>query len=137
MTQEEKELVLKELCSRLPYGVKIKEQDGDYIDVNIYNAHIEHLIDRVGAGLDKMVFRPLSSMTKEEEIECEKLGLGFMASGEYADEETGFRTYIGQSFELIPQIETYDWLNEHHFDYRGLIEKDLALEAKEEIYNND
>ena len=58
MTQEEKNLVLIDLCGRLPYDIVINDEYGDYINVNIYNAHIEHLIDRVVSGLDKMVLRP-------------------------------------------------------------------------------
>ena len=48
MTQEEKELVLQDLLGRLPYGITIKDEYGDYINVNLYTANLEHLIDRVG-----------------------------------------------------------------------------------------
>ena len=33
--------------------------------------------------------------------------------------------------------ELYDWLLKHHFDYRGLIEKGLALEAPKGIYEEE
>lgn len=117
MKQENRNLLLQDLCGRLPYGVKIKEQDGDYTDVNIHNAYIEHLIDRVGSGLDKMVLRPLSSMTEEEDKEYIELG-----------------SKIGFPYRHASNL--IDWLNKHHFDYRGLIEKGLALEAPEGMYNN-
>lgn len=134
MTQEEQNLLIRDLCGRLPYGVKIKEQDGDYTDVNIHNAHIEHLIDRIGFGLDKMVLRPLSSMTKEEEKECVLLDLGYWDSGKYEDEESGSTIYIGESFQLIPCTDTFDYFDRKGFDYRDLIGKKLALdESKESI----
>ena len=110
MTQEEKNLVLIDLCSRLPYDMKIKDEYGDYINVNIHNANIEHLIDRVVSGLDKMVLRPMSSMTDEEEDEYEIII------------RSSLTTHI-------------DWLNKNMFDYRGLIPKELALEATEDMYN--
>lgn len=135
MTQEEQNLLIRDLCGRLPYGVKIKEQDGDYTDVNIHNAHIEHLIDRVGSGLDKMVLRPLSSMTKEEEKECVLLDLGYWDSGKYEDEESGSTIYIGESFQLIPCTDTFDYFDRKGFDYRGLIKKGLAVEETEESVN--
>ena len=118
MTQKDKELLLKDLCTRLPYGVKCKDQYGDYIDVNIYNAHIEHLIDQILSGVIKMVLRPMSSMTEEEKTE-------------YRNIAPGIEWNYGIQF---PTTNKMDWLNAHHFDYRGLIEKGLALEAKEGIY---
>lgn len=122
MTQEEKNLVLIDLCGRLPYDIVINDEYGDYINVNIYNAHIEHLIDRVVSGLDKMVLRPLSSMTEEEYNELKEIS-----------------SYYGLApFEDIhnwtPNYNLIDWLNTHHFDYRGLIEKGLAIEAPEGMY---
>lgn len=110
MTQEEKNLVLIDLCGRLPYDIEIKDEYGDYINVNIHNANIEHLIDRVVSGLDKMVLRPMSSMTEEEEDEYEIII------------RSSLTTHI-------------DWLNKKMFDYRGLIPKGLAVEAKECMYN--
>jgi len=111
MTQEEKNLVLIDLCGRLPYDIKIKDEYGDYINVNIYNADIEHLIDRVVSGIDKMVLRPMSSMTDEEEDEYEIII------------RSSLTTHI-------------DWLNKNMFDYRGLILKGLAIEDTEGMYNN-
>lgn len=136
MNEQEKELVIKDLCGRLPYGVKIKEEYGDYINVNIHNANIEHLIDRVVSGLDKLVLRPLSSMTKEEEEECVLHDLGYWDNGKYEDEESGSTIYIGESFQLIPSTDTFDYVDRKGFDYRGLIPKGLALEAPEGMYIN-
>jgi hypothetical protein len=56
-------------------------------------------------------------MTGSERIIYEELSLYHEEFGEY-----------------VPTLETFDWLNAHHFDYRGLIEKGLALEAPEGMY---
>ena len=45
-----------------------------------------------------------------------------------------FSLYHEEFGEYVPTLETFDWLNAHHFDYRGLIEKGLALEAPEGMY---
>lgn len=111
MISEDQNLILVDLCGRLPYDIEIQDEYGDYINVNIYNANIEHLIDRVVSGLDKMVLRQMSSMTEEERQEY-----GLVLCDELS-------------------INQFDWLNAHHFDYRGLIPKGLALEAKECMYN--
>ena len=131
MTQEEKNLVLIDLCGRLPYDIVINDEYGDYINVNIYNANIEHLIDRVVSGLDKMVLRPLSSMTEEEEAEIANI----------IEEVYDFTFRTEELLEMIPMQETFpmasiDWFYEKGFDIRGLIPMGLALEAKEGMYNN-
>lgn len=137
MTQEEKDLVLTDLCGRLPYDMKIKDEYGDYINVNLHNANIEHLIDRVVSGLDKMVLRPMETMTEEERKELKKL-MNCDSVTDYSLEYTvggqvdydGFLVYYEESSKLI------DWLNKNMFDYRGLIPKGLALEATEDMYND-
>lgn len=129
MTQEEKNLVLTDLCGRLPYDIKIKDEYGDDI--------IEHLIDRVVSGLDKMVLRPMETMTEEERKELKKLmncdsvtdySLEYTVGGQVDYDD--FLVYYEESSKLI------DWLNKNMFDYRGLIPKRLALEAKEGMYND-
>lgn len=140
MTQEEKELLIKDLCARLSYGVKIEcGTDYDFqhnitdtcklLSVNIDNELCEiQTLDKNGyvfyEPLDtiKPYLRPMESMTEEE---C----------GEYYDlchSEEDVYTHV----YYYNTIESIDWLNAHHFDYRGLIEKGLALPAKEGMYNN-
>ena len=131
MTQEEKELLVKDLCGRLPYDIVINDEYGDYINVNIHNANIEHLIDRVVSGLDKMVLRKLSSMTEEEEAEIANI----------LEEVYDFTFRTEELPEMIPMQETFpmasiDWFYEKGFDIRGLIPKGFALEAPEGMYNN-
>ena len=111
MTQEDKELLLKDLSARLPYGVKV-EIDG-------YYSHILKGIDGDTISTDRGInyplrlvkpyLRPMSSMTEEEEFKLN---------------ETRCYTQL--------TLESYDWLKAHHFDYRELIEKGLAIEVTEE-----
>ena len=105
MSAEDKDLILRDICARLPYNIIVRDEYGDYIEVNIYTANLEHLIDRVSTGIVKMVLRPLSSMTEEE-----------------AEEYCNNVTDIGSGV---------DWLNKNMFDFRGLIPKDLAISTEE------
>ena len=113
MTQNEKELLLKDLCCRLPYGVKVqttyinpqtKERKDIGTDV-LSTVEISMLID--GYEEHKPYLFPLSSMTEEQEKEWR-----------YTLSSDGNITY-----------DTVDWCNENHLDYRGLIPMDLAIDA--------
>ena len=144
MTQQEKDLLLKDLCARLPYGVKVcinlpnhqekmfEEQIGDLKELTIYGGYLVNSkgIDYRSFKLDiKPYLRSMSSMTEEESKEFSTFYDEFEPDdywkpGHYAK-------YIG-----IDLIDEYvDWLNAHHFDYRGLIEKGLAIEAPEGMYS--
>ena len=123
MTQEDKELLLIDLCARLPYDFYIKEEYGDYVHITLYSANIEHLIDRVVDGLDKLVLRPMSSMTEEEK----KIQKDYI----YHFSKNSLPNYEGDFVFGDEAHEYIDWLNKNHFDYRGLIEKGLALVAGE------
>lgn len=111
MIQEEKELVIDDLCGRLPYGLIIKCNDGfrqareKLVSIDIGNGLINYdwrLTDI------KPYLRKMSTMTEEEEsIFINKQG-----------------------------YDIYEWLDENMFDYRGLIPRELAFEAKEGMYNN-
>lgn len=112
MTQEEKQLLLKDLCTRLPYGVMIT-LDGIHpitCTPSIYNA-----IWLKGNRRFKLYLRPMSSMTEEERMEYLHITLCDVVDCEAWNE--------------------VDWLNTHHFDYRGLIERGLAIEAPKGMYN--
>ena len=111
MTTEEKDLLRKDLCARLPYGVKVTWDDKYPITVTpyIYCAIAsEANIDK----LPKLLLRPMSSMTEEEENEWWK--------------------FANESYVVNEHTSSLDWLNAHHFDYRGLIEKGLAIAVTEE-----
>ena len=106
MRQEDKQLLLQDLCSRLPYKVMIQ---------SVGENKCLGLMDLVDIdSLPKPYLRPMSSMTEEEKLMYEGLMIG-----------TNNVSYM---------LDVIDWLNEHHFDYRHLIEKGLAIEASSEIY---
>ncbi len=143
MTNEEKELLLKDLSARLPYGVKVLNEtystseiytlmsiDDGYEclmketyeqDSCCYSCNTNYSIEHYDGYLEyiKPYLRPMSSMLKEEEEEYFEF---------YFYEKNTFANTLG-AFKLM------DWLNAHHFDYRGLIEKGLALKAPEGMYN--
>jgi hypothetical protein len=123
MTQEDKELLLKDLCARLPYGVICQMEDkliineSQYYDSTLSERHIELFRNHKDFYI-KPYLRPMSSMTETEHKEYELLANRCVVSS------VGFVHFEAQ--ELI------DWLNKHHFDYRGLIEKGLAIEVTKE-----
>lgn len=126
MTKEEKQLLLIDLCAREPYHPRINVfnqgyegfRDGEF-DTSLWLDHIDAFrFDRIEI---LPYLRPMSSMTKEEMGNLEK----------YLGKKYDFRFTESQSFIYI------DWLNAHHFDFRGLIEKGLALSAPEGMYKTD
>ena len=114
MTQEEKELLLKDLCCRLPYGVFVEYDYGDGVK-RATKFHGNYLYLMMMGSLQwkdfKPYLRPISSMTEEEKAEL------FQLMGNGTD------------------IQRVDFYNAHNFDYRGLIPMGLALEAPEGMYN--
>ena len=124
MTQEEKELLLKDLCARLPYGVKIAKRQYNYCnsltligivgDRCYFNDNPRYdgdcPIDEI-----KPYLLPISSMTGEEQRTLDSMCNGV------------------EMVSRLPGLKMFDkafnWLDENHFDYRGLIEKGLAIDA--------
>ena len=82
---------------------------------------------------DKPYLRPMSSMTEEERDSLEYYINEYGDLEKWGSGEGGCSTFDIQK-EVMPYI---DWLNKHHFDYRGLIEKGLALEAPEGMYKTE
>jgi hypothetical protein len=68
----------------------------------------------------------MTSMTEEEKKDALEKDIAFIDSGTH----DGIR-YGGETIQFIYGIDTFDWLNAHHFDYRGLIEKGLAISTEE------
>lgn len=124
MTQEKKQLLIQDLCMRVPYGVKvevcIKDKNIKSVDCVKYDTVGTYirLMDEEKFSI-KPYLRPLSSMTEEEKDEYKNLVRGIVV-----------KDYIA-----LPFINEVDWLNKKMFDYRELIEKGLALEAPEGMYN--
>lgn len=127
MKQESQELLLKDICARLPYGIKasyygveeecetwdeiegitLDKDFGGYVDIGQYSLPIERI---------KPYLFPMSSMTKEEWEEYQKIRMIDWIHGDING--------ISINADLI-----VDWLNAHHFDYRGLIPMGLAIDA--------
>lgn len=119
MTQEEKNLLLRDLSARIPYGVKgIITFNGDKDIYTIKGLFINDLClsDNECCHVEdfKPYLYPLSSMTEEQEKEEYEICKYYI---------------IGYESKLI------DFYHKNHFDYRGLIEKGLAIEAPEGMYN--
>ena len=125
-----KELLLKDLCARLPYGIICDDGYGNILELNGIdkpNTATFKCSDKTfwTTDLDKCkpYLFPLSSMTKEQEKEFNQLlELELKAISDEID------PIQVTAFEI-------DFYNKHHFDYRGLIEKGLAIEASEGMYN--
>ena len=145
MTLEDKQLLFKDLCARLPYHVKIRTWYGEVItsDLNTFPFSMEEMDEEdVTSQLSgiKPYLRPMFSMTEEELKELnEKYGniaYFFIQEPPYYHGLQAQHSDIG-SIEISEFSKIYDWLNVHHFDYNGLIEKGLALEAKEGMYKTE
>ena len=128
MTQEEKELLLKDLCARLPYGVKVESvfinpdtKEHKSCGIEVFDA-TSMLMIRDGLGEFKPYLFSLSSMTEELKNEYNNLCI------EEEREELEFGEWITRVY-YHDTIGSIDWLNKNHFDYRGLIEKGLAIDA--------
>ena len=147
MTQEEKNLLLKDLSARLPYGVKISIPD--LLISSIKNIEVLNEIFKGDDGLYRVndsgilieyvkpYLRPMSSMTEEEKGELEYLSEEYFgkALDKQFQESLSSNINEGEILEYIASSVIVDWLNENYFDYRGLIEKGLAIEAPEGMYN--
>ena len=157
MKQEDKELLLKDLCSRLPYSVIVRhadylvDSDGNYTGQFWYKRGYLYDICRMddmtttiieSEGSDEEGYehicdlerslpylRPMSSMTEEEKKEISIL--------------LNYEFYIDDDYALVAEDDRHrirldlmkvyiNWLNKHHFDYNELIEKGLAIEVTEE-----
>ena len=138
MTQEHEELLLKDLCGRLPYGVICDDGYGNVLELNSINKPNTVTFkcsDKTfwTTDLDKCkpYLFPLSSMTEEQKNEISK--------------RYNYIHYYGLCIEITNHSEGYwdndtscnlqdylwleDWFNKNHFDYRGLIPMGLAKDA--------
>ena len=125
MTQEDKELVFKDICARLPYGVfcnigldyplPLQSMFVDKLDGILLDFYKDGKDYQVYLGEVKPYLFPLSSMTDKQK-------------GEYNFLCDLVPTEL-YDFELVDNWRSIDYLNANHFDYRGLIEKGLAIDA--------
>ena len=112
MNKEDKKLLVKDLCARLPYGVIVHlEYDKNTSVTREMGLGSLHDI-MFDSAEGKPYLRPMSSMTEEERKEYNKV------------------MFQSERYEDNYAVDV-DWLNRNHFDYRGLIEKGLAIEVNE------
>lgn len=147
MTKEEKDLLLKDLCSRLPYGVKAYIKNWSKLDRKYYEGvyrvesidpflnHIVACSERsaveVIVGYDdyeiKPYLLPLSSMTKEQLFEVQEI----LGKNEIEIDD-GFLRIVDSGRNVITYLEilaVLEWFYKNHFDVNDLIPKDLAIDA--------
>lgn len=122
MTQEHKDLLLKDLCARLPYGVKVKLGDNPNIfdlEYRIKFAVMYGDSDKLEDILDitniKPYLYPLLSMTEEQKEEYVKLQQRVI--------------YNGRGLVNLDVMKYVDWCYKHHIDINDLIPKGLAIDA--------
>ena len=122
MNQEDKELLLKDLCARLPYKVKVNEAiHGDFTLIGLTNERVFTTCEIEGCHNDfpieniKPYLFPMSSMTEEEQRMLDSMCNGV----EMMSRLSGLKMFD----------KAFDWLDKNGFDYRGLIHKGLAIDA--------
>ena len=131
MTQEDKSLLLKDLCARLPYGLKVKCEKYSFPVTILYGGNIDEVKFIETGGIEnicaiKPYLFPLSSMTEEQEESSpfEPSLLNAFINGHIS-------LFEDEELNIDDLNRLYDWFNKNHFDYRGLIEKGLAIDATE------
>ena len=135
MTQEDKQLLLTDLCSRLPYDTWVKYEGKEWLVTGYGHGRVSLLpsvFSSIGGPCPLVeevlpYLRPMSSMTEEEKKE-------FQACHCVYELHPDFQPMM---CNLANELNMFNWLNAHHFDYRGLIHMGLALEAPEDMYKNE
>ena len=132
----DKELLLKDLCARLPYGIKFLRESWNFeTDQELSVIEVLEDIDKDGYINNTKVYKvedikpylfPLSSMTDKDLIEF----LQIKGMNLNSDELKTFRREPITIVSILPSYSRHiDWLNKNHFDYRNLIDKNLAIDC--------
>ena len=139
MEKTDRELLIKEISSRLPYGIKVQvfgwdEEKGEVaVPLKVYSINTDGYISLEYNHYDVesvyiedclLYLRPMSSMTEEEEREFGKIFELELKALEAPEGHT-IVSAASSTFEI-------DFYNKHHFDYRGLIPMGLAIEVTDE-----
>lgn len=119
MTTEEKELLIKDICAKLPYGLKvhaeasdmyIEKAEGISLDKGLLRVSHNNIFSSIIIEHCKPYLRPMSTMTNREKAEY-----------------TSLRSKGGYDWDEYEADKLITWLDKNMFDHRGLIKKDLAL----------
>ena len=135
MIQENKELLLRDLCARLPYSLCVQDEYGEIDYINYNDVHFANYFDSILNGKVKPYLRPMSSMTEEEFTKLKEYSGLKYDQLDLASFQNG--TYKCLDFYLseVPSgvvIRVFDWLNRYYFDYRDLIPMDLGIAVTKE-----
>lgn len=142
MEKNLKELLLKDMCARIPDGLKVLYNDSlECQPSGVVKINNKTCFTAFGVAMPleldnvKPYLRHMSSMTDEEKKELfEAIGKDMHLLEETLDKEPIF-TYHNSRYMGNPIHYELDFLISHHFDYRGFIPMGLALEATEGMYN--
>ena len=137
MTQEEKSILLQDLCARLTYGVMVQ-----CITESARRANASPLTETLNTVLYRYVeednielkpyLRPMSNMTEEERADMGEAIKKDCISPYGEIKSSGVDNLLLCTVKGSSNL--IDWLNKHYFDYHGLIDKGLALEAPTGMY---
>ena len=139
MTQEDKNLLLIDICGRLPHKTWVQYEGREWLATGYGHGRVSLLssiFSSVGGPCPlveevRPYLRPMSSMTDSEYKEYDNAtDLDAADSSETLKANLAAKSRV----RVSKWYHGTDWLNAHHFDYRGLIEKGLALEAPEDMY---
>ena len=129
MTQEDKEILIRDLCGRLPYGVKAYIKNWSNLDRKYYEG--VYTVESIDPSLNTIFADSESNSVEiivgyyDDEIKPYLFPMSSMTEEQYKEylelEHSGNMVHLS-----IPAL---DWLNKNNFDYRGLIDKSLALDA--------
>ena len=136
MTQEDKELLLKDLCARLPYGLKVKCEKYSFPVTILYGSNIDEVKFKETGGIEnictiKPYLFPFSSMTEGQKEELnKKFNVQFLGNTIYS-----IHYHSEGCWDTDLELDLQDWLwfinwcYKNHFDIYGLIPMGLAIDA--------
>ena len=134
MTQEQKFLLYKDLCARLPYRVilqvTLKDKYDEVVtrDIRLTSGNLSYLEETSGHWLEyKPYLRPMKSMTKSEKEEVRRIKESICSYGVLP----GTIKIDDEQLSIL-----YDFYNKHHLDYCNFISKSIAIEASKDMYKN-
>ena len=152
MKNDVRDILVKDLCGRLPYGVKVEFKLPNY-ETQEFDKHIGEVISITkyevtvsSKGIDyrldidkvKPYLFSLYNLSKDQIVEASiALNIKDYRISEYGDIESRRNIYDDIAYIPIDDIQNYiNWLDKNMFDYRGLLEKDAAINAKDlNVYN--